>query len=55
MRIAALAAGLAWCRMGSRTGSGKREDALPFAYMALKPLFAPEGIGPVAFNKKNTH
>ena len=43
--IAALAAGLAWAR--SRTGASaatEREDALPFAYAALKPLFVPEGV-----------
>ena len=45
-RIAALAAGLAWAwsRKGPLSGAG-REDALSFAYAALKPLFAPEGVG----------
>jgi CRISPR-associated protein Csx17 len=45
-RIAALAAGLAWARSRTGTSSGaEREDALPFAYAALKPLLAPEGVG----------
>jgi CRISPR-associated protein Csx17 len=46
-RIAALASGLAWAK--ARRGapqSAVREDALPFAYRALKPLFAPNGVGP---------
>jgi CRISPR-associated protein Csx17 len=46
-RIGALAAGLAWVRAAGPAGSvGEREDALPFAYAALKPLFDPAGIGP---------
>jgi len=52
-RIAALAAGLAWCR--SREGvsrGGDREDVLPFAYAALKPLFSPDGVGPNATDEK---
>ncbi len=51
--IAALAAGLAWTR--SRTGtssSAEREDALPFAYAELKPLLAPEGVGPETGEKR---
>ncbi len=51
--IAALAAGLAWTR--SRTGTSfgaEREDALPFAYAALKPLLAPEGVGPETGEKR---
>ena len=45
-RIAALTVGLAWCRGGKQpTNPASREDALPFAYAALKPLFAPEGVG----------
>ena len=51
-RIAALAVGLAWCRMGRHANPGTREDALPFAYAALKPLFAPEGVGPAEVNEK---
>ncbi len=45
-RIARLAAGLAWTRTrgGAPFGSG-REDAIPFAYAVLKPLFAPDGVG----------
>lgn len=44
-RIAALAAGLAWARAHTGTSSGaEREDTLPFAYVALKPLFAPDGV-----------
>jgi CRISPR-associated protein Csx17 len=46
-RIAALAAGLAWVRMPLGALSvGARENALPFAFAALKPLFEPAGIGP---------
>ena len=51
-RIAALAAGLAWCRAGGHADPGIREDALPFAYASLKPLFAPEGVGPAEVNEK---
>ena len=52
-RIAALAVGLAWCRAGRHaTKPVTREDALPFAYAALKPLFAPEGVGPAEVNEK---
>ena len=51
-RIAALAVGLAWCRTGRHANPGTREDALPFAYAALKPLFAPEGVGPAEVNEK---
>ena len=52
-RIAALAVGLAWCRAGRHaTNPGTREEALPFAYAALKPLFAPEGVGPTEVNEK---
>jgi CRISPR-associated protein Csx17 len=46
-RIARLAAGLAWARSSPRQSSApEREDALPFAYAALKPLFEPAGIAP---------
>ena len=51
-RIAALAVGLAWCRTGRHANPGTREEALPFAYAALKPLFAPEGVGPAEVNEK---
>ena len=51
-RIAALAVGLAWCRVGGHTKLVTREEALPFAYAALKPLFAPEGVGPIEINEK---
>ena len=51
-RIAALAVGLAWCHAGGHTKPVTREDALPFAYAALKPLFAPEGVGPAEVNEK---
>ena len=51
-RIAALAVGLAWCRAGGHANPGAREEALPFAYAALKPLFAPEGVGPAEVNEK---
>ena len=51
-RIAALAVGLAWCRAGRHDNPGTREEALPFAYAALKPLFAPEGVGPAEVNEK---
>ena len=45
-RIAALIVGLAWCRTGKQSANKvQRDDALPFAYAALKPLFAPEGVG----------
>lgn len=44
-RIAALAAGLAWARTSAPTSESlAREDALPFAYAALKPLFMHSGI-----------
>jgi CRISPR-associated protein Csx17 len=44
-RIAALAAGLAWARTSAARSEGLiREDPLPFAYAALKPLFTPSGI-----------
>jgi CRISPR-associated protein Csx17 len=44
-RIAALAAGLAWARTSAPTSESlAREDALPFAYAALKPLFTHSGI-----------
>jgi CRISPR-associated protein Csx17 len=52
-RIAVLAAGLAWAK--TRTGalpSTSREDALPFAYAALKPLLTPEGVGPKSGQKR---
>ena len=52
VRIAALAVGLAWCRAGGHANPVTREDALPFAYAALKPLFAPEGVGPAEVNEK---
>jgi CRISPR-associated protein Csx17 len=52
-RIAALAAGLAWTRLRARTSSDSpRGDALPFAYAALKPLFAPGGVGPETIEKR---
>ena len=52
-RIAALAVGLAWCRTGRHANNPvTREDALPFDYAALKPLFAPEGVGPSEVNEK---
>ena len=51
-RIAALAVGLAWCCTGGHANPGAREEALPFAYAALKPLFAPEGVGPAEINEK---
>ena len=51
-RIAALAVGLAWCRAGGHANPVTREDALPFAYAALKPLLAPEGVGPAEVNEK---
>jgi CRISPR-associated protein Csx17 len=45
-RIATLTAGLAWARTPTGSGSGvERNNALPFAYAALKPLFDPKGIG----------
>lgn len=44
-RIAALAAGLAWARRSApMSESPAREDVLPFAYAALKPLFTHSGI-----------
>jgi CRISPR-associated protein Csx17 len=44
-RIAALAAGLAWARTSAPTSESlAREDALPFAYAALKPLLTHSGI-----------
>jgi CRISPR-associated protein Csx17 len=52
-RIAALSAGLAWAK--SRTGEmsgAERDDALPFAYTALKPLFIAQGIGPETGEKR---
>jgi CRISPR-associated protein Csx17 len=55
-RIAALAAGLAWTK--TRWGApavgerAEKEDALPFAYLALKPLLAPDGIGPSQEEKR---
>jgi len=46
-RIAALVAALAWAKpRKAMMISAYREDALPFAYAALKPLFDPDGIGP---------
>ena len=51
-RIAALAVGLAWCRTGVHANPSAREEALPFAYAALKLLFAPEGVGPAEVNEK---
>lgn len=46
VRIAALAAGLAWTRSRTRALSVPlRGDLLPFAYSALKPLFTPKGVG----------
>ena len=51
-RIAALAVGLAWCRAGGPANPVTREEALPFAYATLKPLFAPEGVGPAEVNEK---
>jgi CRISPR-associated protein Csx17 len=46
-RIAALVAGLAWVRIRRlELAAAEREDALPFAYAALKPLFDPAGLGP---------
>jgi CRISPR-associated protein Csx17 len=46
-RIASLAAGLAWVRIPRATlTTAEREEALPFAYAALKPLFEANGIGP---------
>jgi CRISPR-associated protein Csx17 len=44
-RISVLSVGLAWVRAHNGGASPEREDALPFAYAALKPLVAPVGIG----------
>ncbi len=53
-RIGALAVGLAWTTVSQAERSSviECEDALPFAYAALKPLFAPEGVGPATEQKK---
>ena len=52
-RTGALAAGLAWTQShAERSSTVKREDALSFAYAALKPLFAPGGVGPTTEQKK---
>ena len=54
-RIAALAAGLVWTKTSWGTlAAGTRaniDDALPFAYCALKPLFEPDGVGPTPEEK----
>ncbi|MBK8211900.1 MAG: type I-U CRISPR-associated protein Csx17 [Rhodospirillales bacterium] len=45
-RIAALISGLAWVQpRGGAPSNPLRNDAIPFAYAALKPLFAPDGVG----------
>lgn len=54
-RIAALAAGLAWAwarAHGTPSAGAEREDALPFAYVTLKPLLAPDGVGPKTGEKR---
>ena len=51
-RIAALAAGLAWARPHARDASSGHTQ-LPFAYAAMKPLFAPDGLGPKLDRKRN--
>jgi len=52
-RIGALAAGLAWVRpVVNAPTATVREDALPFAYAALKPLFEPAGIGPAPVERR---
>lgn len=44
-RIAALVAGLAWARTSAASSeSHTRQDVLPFAFAALKPLFTPSGF-----------
>jgi CRISPR-associated protein Csx17 len=44
-RIAALAAGLAWARPRvSAQPQNDREDILPFAFAALRPLLDPKGV-----------
>jgi CRISPR-associated protein Csx17 len=44
-RIAALTVGLSWARAFAQAPQGLiSEDALPFAYAALKPLFTHSGI-----------
>jgi CRISPR-associated protein Csx17 len=44
-RISVLSVGLAWVRPHIGAAGAEREDVLPFAYAALKPLLAPMGIG----------
>lgn len=52
-RIAALAAGLAWVKSRASSPAAElREDPLPFAYRALKPLFTPDGAGPAHGDKR---
>jgi CRISPR-associated protein Csx17 len=52
-QIAAFAAGLAWTKARTGTSSGiEREDVLPFAYAALKPIFAFDGVGLKAGEKR---
>lgn len=43
-KIGALAAGLAWAPTKGTSPSVERENPLPFAYAALKPLFMPFGV-----------
>lgn len=53
-RIAALASGLAWVQpRGGAPSSPLRNDITPFAYAALKPLFAPSGVGKYDAEKKH--
>ncbi len=52
-RISALAAGLAWARSTpSDAARAPREDPIPFAYAAIKPLVAPDGLGPDASSRR---
>jgi CRISPR-associated protein Csx17 len=51
-RIAALTTGLAWTRSGGGAPGSERKDILPFAYAALKPLLASDGIGPTLNEKR---
>lgn len=52
-RIAALAEALAWARSPTKLQYlAPREDQLPFAYAALKPVLAPDGVGPEKGEKR---
>jgi CRISPR-associated protein Csx17 len=54
-RIASLSIGLAWARFPARTQSSvERDDVLPFAFAALRPLFDSKGVATARPSRKGS-